>query len=161
MEELNSKLYALEVENKDLKQKVLELSTRQEMADWDHIALLTPGDTGYIVVKFDLGSMTVRMTDIQPYANGSKVTLVLGNLTFAHVNGVKANLEWGKVTQSGAPDEGSLKAKEVSFAETLRPGAWNNVSVVLDGVPPQDLGFVRLRHISHTGIRLSGAAPAF
>lgn len=158
-EDLSAKVYALEVENQDLKRQLAELSTKQLMSDWDHIAHLTPGDTGYSVVKFDLGSITVRMSDIQPYANGSKVTLVFGNLTSAHINGVKANIEWGKSTKDGTPDNSTIKSREISFAETLRPAAWNTVNVVLEGVPPQDLGFVRLKNIRHEGIRLSSSLP--
>ncbi|MBU3055800.1 MAG: DUF3251 domain-containing protein [Pseudomonas indica] len=42
----------------------------------------------------------------------------------------------------------------MSFAETFRSGAWTNVSVVLEGTPPAELGFVRIRNVSHTGIAL-------
>lgn len=124
------------------------------VAKFDKVAYLTPGSDGYSPVKFDLGKLTVQLADVKPYANGSKVTLKFGNILSASINGLKTTIDWGRVDAKGTPMNESAKSKEVIFIETLRAGAWTPVSVVLDGIPPNELGFVRVRDITHTGINL-------
>ncbi len=64
--------------------------------DFDKFAYLTPGSEGYSIIRFDLGVVTVKLADIKPYANGSKVTLEFGNPLSATVTGLKATLDWGR-----------------------------------------------------------------
>lgn len=136
--------------------EVLEIKVKtQEMFRLlENVAYLTPGDEGYSVVRSDMGSMTIALVDIKPYANGSKVTLKLGNPTSATINGLNAKLEWGAVDDKGMPANESAKSRSVKFNETLNAGAWTNAAVVLDGVLPTDLGFVRVSELGHSGIRL-------
>ncbi len=156
---LENKLSALQLEIESIKN---ELETHREAIsdlidpkqDYEKIAYLTPGADGYSQVKFDLGVLTIKLSDIKPYANGSKVTLTFGNTLSASINGLKATIDWGNVTKSGAPDHNSKKSKELTFNKSLRAGAWTPVSVVLDGIPPAELGFVRVRDVAHTGIGL-------
>jgi len=124
------------------------------MQDLPKIAYMTPGNDGYSMVQADLGTLTVQLANVEPYANGSRVLLRFGNPLSAAINGLKLNIDWGRVTKLG-PDNENQKSKEITFTETLRSGAWTSVPIVLDGVPPSDLGFVRVRNITHTGIALS------
>ncbi len=124
------------------------------MKDWDKIAYLTPGAEGYSTVSFDLGVLTVQLADVKPYANGSKVVLKFGNTLSSSINGLKASIEWGKVDDRGSPDNSNAKSKEMTFNQTLQAGAWNKIPVVLEGIPPTELGFVRVLDVTHTGIRL-------
>jgi hypothetical protein len=39
----------------------------------------------------------------------------------------------------------SLLEKDISFTEELRPRTWNNVNLVLAGVPPQNFGYLELQ----------------
>ena len=125
------------------------------MQGLENIAYLTPGDSGYNVVAFDLGKLTVSLEDVQPYANGSRVALQFGNLTAATVNGAKAKLEWGNVDKDGSPKNDTAKSREVTFEKSLSAGSWTTVAIVLEGVPPSELGFVRVKEVSHRGISLS------
>jgi hypothetical protein len=50
---------------------------------------------------------------------------------------------------------GSEKSREVTFERSLRGGAWTDIQVVLEAVPPNQLGFVRLSDLSHKGITLT------
>jgi Protein of unknown function (DUF3251) len=115
---------------------------------------LTPGAEGYSVIQTDLGRLTVSLENIQEYANGSRITLRLGNPLSASINGAKGTIEWGVVDASGTPNNDNAKSKEFSFNQSLRSGAWTNVSIVLDGVPPSALGFVRIKEMGHQGISL-------
>lgn len=122
--------------------------------DIDQFAYLTPGSDGYSVIKFNLGYLTVQIADIKEYANGSKVRLKFGNPLASNINGLTGTIEWGPVDKKGSPQNDRAKSKTFSFSTSLRSGSWNNVDIVLEGVPPTDLGFVRLKGLSHSGIVL-------
>ncbi|MCL6618580.1 MAG: DUF3251 domain-containing protein [Thermomonas hydrothermalis] len=158
----DSQLIAMKEELRAVKDQLSKLQEKQQqddlnnlVKDLDGIAYLQPGDSGYSVVRYDLGTLTIQIADIAPYANGSKVALKLGNPLYSTVEGLKAKIEWGRVDENGFPDNESVKSKEVTLNESLRPGAWTTVPIFLDGIPPTDLGFVRIRDVSHTGIRLN------
>ncbi|MWV55308.1 DUF3251 domain-containing protein [Chlorobium phaeovibrioides] len=151
---LETKVASLEKELADLKQTIELNQFNQMLSGFDKVAYLTPGSDGYSLVKSDLGVLTVSIANIAPYANGSKVTLQFGNLSAATIDGLKAKLEWGAVDKNGMPNNENAKSRDVSFNESLISGSWTNSNVVLEGVPPQELGFVRLRDINHRGIKL-------
>lgn len=158
----SAQLIAMTEELRVVKDELANLKERQDqddvnslLKDFDKFAYLQPGDSGYSTVRYDLGVFTVQLADIEPYANGSKVSLKIGNPLFSAVEGLKAKVEWGRTKEGGSPDNESAKAKDITFSEVLRPGAWTTVPLVLEGVPPTELGFVRVRDVTHTGIRLS------
>ena len=152
---MRQEIDAVKAELDELKSKQATLDLDNLIKDFDRIAYMRPGDSGYSTVRYDLGVLTVELADITPYANGSKVSLKFGNPLSSTVNGLQATLEWGRTDENGSPENNSAKSKSVTFTESLRPGAWTTVSVVLDGVPPTDLGFVRIKGVTHTGILLS------
>ena len=158
LDEANTKLATLEGQISDLKNEIDELKKQKAFDDFfresDKYAYLTPGDEGYSAIRFDLGVLTVKLDDIKPYANGSKITLRIGNTLSAAIDGLTATLEWGKVDSAGTPINDEAKSKKVTLKEVLPPGAWTKTSLVLDGVKPSELGFVRLKGITHRGIRL-------
>lgn len=132
-----------------------KLEINEMFEDWDKVAYMTPGLDGYSVVQSDLGPMTVSLENVQPYANGSRVTLQFGNLSSATIDGAKAKIEWGKVDSKGLAINDTTNHREVTFTKQLRAGAWTQVPVVIERVPPTDLGFVRIRNVTHAGIRLA------
>jgi hypothetical protein len=150
---LEAKVALLE---KQVEQLQFQLRFQSEAKDWDQIAYLTPGSDGYAVIKMDLGHLTVNLANIASYANGSKVSLTFGNLTSATIDGLKAKVEWGSVDEKGLPKNQEAKSREIKLTESLYSGAWNKTDVVLEGVPPTALGFVRVSDVGHQGIRLRG-----
>ena len=88
---------ALKSEIKLLKEELAEVKTKRESHDLveslDRIAYLIPGSSVYSPIKFNLGILTVKLADVKPYANGSKVTLTIGNILSASLNGLKAKLD--------------------------------------------------------------------
>ena len=155
---LQKKTDDLQGEVKKLQESVEQLKNDQSWDKFERefgaIAYLTPGAGGYSVIESDLGHLTVQLMNVQPYANGTRVTLRFGNLTSATIDGAKATIEWGRVDGKGSPKNDEARTRDVIFDESLRAGAWTEVGVVLDGVPSQELGFVRVRNIAHRGIRL-------
>jgi hypothetical protein len=151
---LDAKLARLEAANNALAAQLKNVELQAELAASERIVFLKPEDSGYSVLKLDLGNVTVRITDVKPYATGSKVSLQFGNLTSARIDGLKAKLEWGKIDDSGVAQNDKAKSREVELSESLAPGAWTQSELVLEGVPPTELGFVRLKGVDHSGIGL-------
>jgi hypothetical protein len=153
--ELREELRILKEELAQLKEKQEQSEFNQFLRDFEKIAYLQPGDEGYSTVRYDLGVLTAQLSNVEPYANGSRVTLKLGNPLYSAVSGVKAKVEWGRTDEKGSPDNESAKSKDITLSETLLPGAWTSTQIVLEGLPPTDLGFVRVKDVSHTGIKLN------
>lgn len=162
----SKELIALQKRTDDLESQVKTLSSSVETLEssqrWDKylreaesMAYLTPGAEGYSTIQSDLGRVTVSLVNVQPYANGTRVTLRFGNLMSARIDGAKATIEWGSVDEKGAPKNESARTREIKFPESLRAGAWTNVQVVLEGVPPSEFGFVRVKDMTHAGISLA------
>jgi hypothetical protein len=158
LQALDAKFVALQGRVEALQKNIADDKQRQDLdklfVNVEKVGYLTPGTDGYAVVRYDLGALTVQLADVEPYANGSRVILRFGNTLAATVNGLKLSIDWGTVTNQG-PDNLHQKSKEMTFSEQLRSGAWTSVPVVLEGVPPAELGFVRVHDITHTGIVLS------
>lgn len=158
LNEANKRIETLEQQVQEIRSAIDEFQRQESLnnffKDIDKFAFLTPGDEGYAAIRFDLGILTMRLADIKPYANGSKITLEIGNTLSARIDGLKMKIEWGKVDDKGLAVNDIAKAKDIVLNEHLRPGAWTKTSIVLDGVPPSALGFVRLRDVHHSGISL-------
>jgi uncharacterized coiled-coil protein SlyX len=115
---------------------------------------LKPGVDGYKVVSTDLGKLTVRIQKVESSANGSRVTLEVGNLTSADIRGLKATVQCGGLDSQGQPDYATAQSRAITFNGELKSGRWANLSMTLEGVPPDKLGFIVLSDIRHTGIEL-------
>ena len=136
-----------------------EASRREELREIvsgiEGIAYLTPGSQGFSVIKSNLEILTISMENVVAYANGSRITLSVGNPMAASLEGMKAEVEWGKVDNANVAINASTKSKVVQFAESFRPGSWTKTDVILEGILPTDLGFVRVRNIELSSIKLS------
>lgn len=152
--ELQDRLTRLEAANAALAAQLRNVELQAERDASERVVFLKPEDSGYSVLKLDLGNITVRITDVQPYATGSKVSLQFGNLSSARIDGLKAQLEWGRVDTSGAAQIDKAQSRQIELTESLAPGAWTQAELVLAGVPPAELGFVRLKDVDHSGIGL-------
>lgn len=139
----------------DVKQEQSKLAMADMFRGFENVAYLQPGDSGYSLVHSDLGVLTVQIVNVESYANGSRVVLRFGNPLSTNINGLKVKLDWGHVTDKGLADNDTAKSKEFTFSQSLRSGAWTSIPVVLDGVPPDQLGFVRVSDVHHTGIGLA------
>lgn len=149
---IDARVKALEEKTKTLQDKV---EFNELLRKLDETAFLVPSDEGYTVIKGDLGEITVKLTNVQPYANGSRVTLQFGNISGAAINGLKAKIDWGEVDKDGRADFGTEKSREITFEKQLRANAWTSVPLVLEGIPPARLGYVRVSGVEHRGITLN------
>ncbi len=159
VDSLKREVATAKLELASLKEELAELKRQREFEkifkDFDGIAYLTPSSEGYSTIRFDLGVLTISIGNVVEYANGSRVTLQFGNPLSSTIDGLKAKIEYGEVDEKGMPHNEASKIKEVTFSDSLLSGSWTSVDVVLDGIPSSKLGFVRVREVSHTGIRLN------
>lgn len=159
----------MDVQIKDLKSQLEKLADTESQNEIDgrlrdvklflsvmDAATLKPGNEGYATINFDLGKITVSIEDIKPYANGSKISLRFGNLQSTTIGGLKGSIAWGAVDKDGQPIMDEKKEKEFSFVKDVQPGSWAYLSVMLDGTPPQDLGFIKVGGLTHSSIKLMG-----
>jgi hypothetical protein len=80
--------------------------------------------------------------------------LQFGNPTSANLTGAKLTVEWGKLTADGSPDNQNEKSKDMTFVENFGAASWTTVHVILEGIPASQLGFVRVKDLTHTGMTL-------
>ncbi|HYA85766.1 MAG TPA: DUF3251 domain-containing protein [Nitrospirota bacterium] len=157
LNDTQAQLSALQSSIEALKKDIHEVKDKQAsdelVQEKDWFAYLTPGSNGYSVTRFDLGFLIVRLVSIKPYAHGSKVTLEIGNPSSVAINRLNATVDWGKVDDKGVPLNEHAKSKEVTLKQSLQGGYMTKVPLILEGIPPKELGFVRVKQVSHGGIR--------
>ena len=151
--ELLSRIKLLEENYESLKSTVEINETIASLSD-NKIAYLKPGDGGYSVIAFDLGKLTISIDNVTQYAGGVKVTFKIGNTLSSSISGLSANLEYGQVDEKGLP-KGKVIDKRVKFQDELKGGSWNRTTVVLEGLDLKDLGYIRIKNMAHTGVKLT------
>ncbi len=154
VKDLQARIDALETKVTTLESSVADLQFSNTLRQYNKMAYLTPGSDGYNTIETTLGVLTVSLENIKPYANGSKITLNFGNVTSATLSDVKATLEWGAVDDKGLPVAEGVHARDVAFKKPFTQGAWTKAEVVLEGVPPVELGYVRVKNVTQGGIVL-------
>lgn len=133
------------------------LASQELLKDSEKIAVLTPGDSGYDLLMADIGILSAKIIDIKPYADGSKVTVRIGNLSSARIDGLKADIDWGPMNGDDEPDNKKAKTKSIQFDKPIQSGSWSAQIMTLPGVAPENLGFIRFRNVTHAGIGLTGS----
>ena len=140
--------------------RVTELETKERVRGLvqglDSVAFLKPAEPEFQSLRTELGHLAVSIANVQDYANGSRVTLNIGNPTAARLQQLSANIEWGRIDQAGDPT-GQEFSKSVSLGGSVAPGAWHKVVVNLPDVPSKELGFVRVRDLDYKSISLQVA----
>lgn len=92
-------------------------------------AFVSADESGYGIINTRHGRLVASVESAAPYLDGFKVTLSIGNLTSADFDGAKVHLMWGE-----KPNE-----KAFNITDTIRAGAFNNVTVVMSPAKPADL----------------------
>jgi hypothetical protein len=128
--------------------------TLRTIGDDEDVAYLQTTAREFQIVKGELGYLTVNIEDISPYANGSRVVLKLGNPSSATLRELSATLEWGRIDAQGSPS-GRVYSKQQSFPDPLAGGTWRQYVVTLADVPPQELGYIRVKDVDLKSISLA------
>src|SRR5262245_34882484 len=155
LEDVKAEMERLQAVITELSARVFHLEeTTEKLNGVQKIALLRPGSQDYSQVQLDLGSLIVQIADVKLHPNGSKVVIKFGNPLSASITGLSGTVEWGKTDEGGHPIAKQSNTKEIQFSETIKPASWTRTSIILEGAPPTDLGYVRLKNFTHKGITL-------
>jgi len=142
---------ALESRVNELESKLLQLEFSKDQ--YKSVAL-DPSDQGFGRLDTSVGTFAVSIRQVSAHADGVRVRLHVGNLTTAAVNGGKFKVKWGyRMPKIGEKDwakqylswQKSILEKDISFTEELRPGTWNNVNLLLPGVPLEKFGYLEIQ----------------
>lgn len=152
--ELSKKLEQTQLQFNLLKIKVSEISINDMFRNFDKIAFLKIGTTNFSPIVTEIGTITVHVADVEAFANGSKVTLVFGNPLSATITNVKFNVDYGTLDKDGVIKDGTEKTKEVSLPQPLNAASWNNVEVILESLPVNELGYIRVHDLNVSSISL-------
>jgi hypothetical protein len=118
---------------------------------------LDPAAREFERLDTSLGTLAVAIRDVQPFADGVRVLLAIGNLTSAALGKVEINAKWGRRMPTHKTEKSgiaywkeynlwaeSLKQKTISLTHDLRPGHWNKVSLTLPDTPSQEFGYLEI-----------------
>lgn len=150
---LSSRMSDIERGYKDLEKKFLELENSIVI---DRIvrdrseAEITPSDEGFNTVQTVYGMLTVQCKGIEPYADGSKVRVVVGNpLSCGFMNteiSIKYGVSFANYTDGGWADwQKTLRRKSFKLSESINAGSWNSFTVALPGVSPDKMGYIAIK----------------
>ena len=127
-----------------LEGRIFRIEFSQTMYKTVSFDVSSPG--GYQRLETNNGTFLVSLKDAQPYLNGFRLTLNVGNPMSATYNGFKLTAKWGKAMPRDGGNyldwEKSIREKEFSFVETLASGAWNRVAVNLAPAAADELGYL-------------------
>ncbi|MCX7866150.1 MAG: DUF3251 domain-containing protein [Limisphaera sp.] len=129
------------------------------------VATLDPASKGYSPVSTDKGVLLFAVDGAEPFLDGHKFILRIGNPMNMTFSGFKLKVRYGKrppafpsfevgdtnavaVLQKWARDmqgwEKTVRETEFSFTDSLEPGAWNKIDFILKETKPEDVAHLEV-----------------
>lgn len=139
----------------DLDKRLRNLEIDDLYKNFDTIAYISVSEKKFATIKSSIGTIAFLVDDIKPYANGSNLKLIIGNPLYATLSDVKFKIDYGQLDDKNTPINESQKTKEVSLLKPLKQGRWNKEEIILGGVKPENLGFVRIHDFSFESMSLN------
>jgi len=112
-------------------------------------ATLDPTSPGpFDTVESSCGTFFVSLEDAQPYLNGVRVTLNVGNPMTCSYNGAKVTVKFGpafdqkRLSEDGYYDtyQKSLQTKVVDITDKIEAGRWTTVEIILAPIDSAQFG---------------------
>jgi hypothetical protein len=127
----------------------------------DKSVIIDASTPGYTTIETGTGRFLIACDNVQPYLDGQKLTLRIGNPSLLTVSGFKLTATWGTHSPrypANNPSteefaawieeykrwERSLRVKEIDSPTDLKPGVWSNVDVVITPAKPEELAYLKL-----------------
>lgn len=115
---------------------------------------LTPSDPGFATVQANVGMLTVALTDVSGFADGSRIRLEVGNPLAAGISNLRAHITYGSADRERNPIGRSYSTQH-QFPGALEGGTRRTFTVNLAGVPPRALGYVRVSIVNASTISMA------
>ncbi|MGQ0442463.1 MAG: DUF3251 domain-containing protein [Methylophilaceae bacterium] len=152
--ELESRLSTNEAELFELKNQVSDVSVNELIRKYEKIAFLKVGTKEFLPITTEVGVITVSLSNIEQYANGSKVSVEFGNPLSATINNAKFTVDYGSLDKDGLVVTAKEKSKEISLIEPLNAASWNKTELLVEGLPINELGYIRVHSLAVSNIGL-------
>ena len=152
--ELESRLSINEAELHEIKNQVSDVSVNELIRKFEKIVFLKVGDKEFLPITTDVGVIAVNLSTIESYANGSKVGVVFGNPLSATISNVKFTVDYGSLDKDGLVIDATEKSKEINLIEPLNAASWNKTELLLEALPVNELGYVRIHSLTVSNISL-------
>jgi hypothetical protein len=129
----------------------------------DHLVgwVLASGSTKSIILdlssknfsRVDTGAglFLVSCQDVVPYLDGYKLKLHIGNPLLMTANGLTVRARWGRPFPERGGGEltydhwhSQLRTKDFELVETIQPGRWNAVELILSQTEAREIGYVEV-----------------
>lgn len=112
------------------------------------IAYLKPGSPGWVVIETtDKMPLRVGMDEVKPNANGSEVTVQIGNPSSVSLRECSLQIGWGETKPDGTSVRDTWHDETRHFAETLPAGDFVTPKFQLADITPEKLGAVTIGRI--------------
>jgi hypothetical protein len=130
--------------------------------------VLDPAVLGkYGRIDGDPGTFLISLDNVEPYLDGHKVRLLVGNPSSGTYSGFSFTVRWGKREPRVDSEESaaawqrwhdSLTSKGFSGPDQLRAGAWNRVEIIITG-SQAGFGYLEISSLQTPTIYLQAAPP--
>lgn len=113
---------------------------------------LDPLRSEFLMLDTAVAPLAVKLGDVQSYADGTSITISIGNVVNANIGNAKLTIEYGTRPPKIEGDNlepwtawrRTIQILEHSHPGQLRAGAWTPVKVALPNIKPADLGYVNI-----------------
>jgi hypothetical protein len=126
----------------------MELLQRQIIDLQDQVstsAVVDPTTKSYSAINTRAGTLLVSVDKVEPYLDGFKIYLQIGNPMAVIYNGCELKVKYAKEfnEQDGWDKyedwKKTVKEKQFQVTNQLLPGQWNNVDIVIASVKPDEM----------------------
>lgn len=148
IEKLKSKMVIAQTEINILRKRLNELSRP------DETTLLKRGDSGWSVIKSDIGGMTAEIKNISDSGGSAQIKMRIGNASSATILKTQIFALWGGVDKDGEP-AGESHSITPTIEKTIDPGSWEDVTFPINGAKAADVGYIRVFSASASSIRMN------
>ena len=105
----------------------------------------------YSRLDLENGFVLVSLESATPYLDGIQATIKIGNPLYVTYKGFKIKSQWGKrydhskfTVETYEQWHRSLHSKEESFTDSLVPGSWTPVQLLLPDTEASDFGYLNI-----------------
>ena len=129
----------------NLKSQVSTLQTILFSPKENKTALLGTSDLNkYERFDSSTGVFLVSIANIQPYLDGYKVDLNIGNLSYASYNGFTITAKWRKDIFDFMGTNNNSQIHDFTFTNELKPGSWIKVEFVATPAKADEFKYLEL-----------------
>lgn len=149
IDELKAEIASLRSQLQKSEAEVVGLQFRVSTLESAHQSVvLDLASPSYQRLDTDTGMFLISVANVTPYLDGYKISLNIGNPSFAQYNGFKLKAKWNHTyswdkytAESYSKWDKATREKETSFTDSLNGGTWNKVDLILPATAADELGY--------------------